>query len=184
MVAVQATTSTLTADHFATDVAPRWGDLDAQGHVNNSLVADYLQEARADFLMNGPNRHLLGGGVVVVAHQLEYQRPVEFTGAPVRVELWPVKVGAARFELAYRATHEGHDVFRARTVLCPFANSPAMFRPSPSLPGTSYPAMPTSPQTSAALGTSRTLGSRRASENATRVGGCACTIPLRSGRAR
>ncbi len=46
MVAVQATTSTLTADHFATDVAPRWGDLDAQGHVNNSLVADYLQEAR------------------------------------------------------------------------------------------------------------------------------------------
>ncbi|GAA1375267.1 acyl-CoA thioesterase [Luteococcus sanguinis] len=120
MVAAQATMSRVTADHFATDVAPRWGDLDAQGHVNNSLVADYLQEARADFLMNGPNRHLLGGGVVVVAHQLEYLRPVEFTGAPVRVELWPVKVGAARFELAYRATHEGHDVFRARTVLCPF----------------------------------------------------------------
>lgn len=105
---------------FVAEVGPRWGDLDAQGHVNNSLVADYLQEARADFLMDGPNRHLLGGGVVVVGHQLEYQRPVEFTGAPVLVDLRVVKVGAARFEIAYQATHEGHEVFCARTVLCPF----------------------------------------------------------------
>lgn len=108
------------AGAFTAQVVPRWGDLDAQGHVNNALVADYLQEARADFLMAGPNRHLLGGGVVVVAHQLEYLSPIEFTGTPVEVSLWPVKVGAARFELAYLARHEGREVFRARTVLCPF----------------------------------------------------------------
>lgn len=28
------------------DVPIRWTDLDLQGHVNNTLVAEYLQEAR------------------------------------------------------------------------------------------------------------------------------------------
>ena len=31
----------------------RWGDLDAQGHVNNAVVVDYLQEARVAFLLSG-----------------------------------------------------------------------------------------------------------------------------------
>ena len=32
----------------------RWGDMDAQGHVNNAAYLDYLQEARVDFLLSGP----------------------------------------------------------------------------------------------------------------------------------
>ena len=32
---------------FTTPVQLRWTDLDAQGHVNNVTVADYMQQARA-----------------------------------------------------------------------------------------------------------------------------------------
>ena len=32
----------------------RWGDMDAQGHVNNAAYLDYLQEARVHFLLTGP----------------------------------------------------------------------------------------------------------------------------------
>ncbi len=32
----------------------RWGDMDAQGHLNNAAFVDYLQEARVDYLLGGP----------------------------------------------------------------------------------------------------------------------------------
>ena len=38
----------------------RWGDLDAQGHVNNAVYLDHLQDARVAFLhagRTGPGRH-------------------------------------------------------------------------------------------------------------------------------
>ena len=57
---------------FLARVPIRWVDLDAQGHVNNALVADYLQEARVAFLLSGSNAHLLGTSTVVVAHQVEF----------------------------------------------------------------------------------------------------------------
>ena len=49
----------------------RWGDLDAQGHVNNGFYVDYLQEARVHFLLTGPPeaRDLLDSGVLVVSHR-------------------------------------------------------------------------------------------------------------------
>ncbi|MFC6358529.1 thioesterase family protein [Luteococcus peritonei] len=94
--------------------------MDAQAHVNNGTYVDYLQEARADFLLHGPNRHLLGGGVVVVGHSVDFLRPVVFSAEPLRVELQVTEVGASRFRLAYELFHEGEPVGRARTTLCPF----------------------------------------------------------------
>ena len=60
----------------------RWGDMDAQGHVNNAAYVDYLQEARVDFLLSGsPVLHeMLNTGVVVLSHQVEYLRPIRALG--------------------------------------------------------------------------------------------------------
>lgn len=105
----------------------RWSDLDAQRHVNNATVVDYLQEARVAFLKSDPNSTMLDSGVVVVAHQVEYRRAIEYQAAPVVIELWVSKLGASRFELAYRLSQGDHEVAVARTVLCPFdfaANRP------------------------------------------------------------
>ena len=67
----------------------RWGDLDAQGHVNNGFYVDYLQEARVHFLLTGPPeaRDLLDSGVLVVSHAVEYLRPVGAVDA-VTIRLW------------------------------------------------------------------------------------------------
>ena len=46
----------------------RWVDLDAQGHANNAAIVDYLQEARVDFLLTGPNAHLLPVPNVIEMH--------------------------------------------------------------------------------------------------------------------
>ncbi|HMR48306.1 MAG TPA: thioesterase family protein [Arachnia sp.] len=98
----------------------RWSDLDAQGHVNNALLIDYLQEARVAFLATNPASTLLGDGLVVVGHRVAYRRPVGYSGDGVEIELGTVKVGGARYELGYRLSQNGERVADARTVLCPF----------------------------------------------------------------
>ncbi len=105
---------------FTSLVDLRWVDLDAQGHVNNALVADYLQEARVQWLQSGANVHLLGESTMVVSHQLEYLGPIGFSTDPVRIEVVVGPVGAARFQLAYTLTQGGRECARGRSVLCLF----------------------------------------------------------------
>ena len=53
----------------------RWGDLDAQGHVNNALLVEYIQEARCWEMLEGPNAHLVNHGLIVVRNHVLYKRP-------------------------------------------------------------------------------------------------------------
>ena len=111
----------------------RWVDLDAQGHANNAAIVDYLQEARVDFLLTGPNAHLLGDGIIVVGHQVEYLGPIFFTPEPLDVELVLGDVGAARFTVGYVVRQGSAVVARARTVLANYdfsAGRPARFSES------------------------------------------------------
>jgi len=106
--------------NFRIPVAIRWVDLDAQGHVNNAAVVDYLQEARVSFLLGGPNAHLLGNGVIVVGHSVEYLAPITYSEDPLDVNLRLGEVGASRFALGYTIHQAGKRVARARTGLCLF----------------------------------------------------------------
>ncbi len=101
-----------------TRIPQRWVDLDAQGHVNNALVADYLQEARVDWLLSGANAHLLGSATMVVSHQVEYLGPLGFGVSPVEVALEVGNVGAARFALGYSVRQDGRELARAHSTLC------------------------------------------------------------------
>ncbi len=100
----------------------RWGDLDAQGHVNNAAYLDYLQEARVDWLLAGPPEmgHLLQAGVLVVSHQVEYLAPVSYGPEPLLIELWADTVGASRFTIAYDVWDGDVLAARARTGATPF----------------------------------------------------------------
>ncbi|MCW2811848.1 MAG: hypothetical protein JWP61_2306 [Friedmanniella sp.] len=100
----------------------RWGDMDAQGHVNNAAYLDYLQEARVDFLLSGPEplQRLLSTGVLVVSHQVEYLQPVVVGEEPLRVELWVDAVGGSRFVVGYNLFDGAALVARARTAAAPY----------------------------------------------------------------
>ena len=105
---------------FPGRIQPRFTDLDPQGHVNNVVVVDYLQQARAQFLLSGPAAGLLDSGCLVVGHQVEYLAPIGWSAEPVAVELHVDRLGAARFVIAYRIRQRGRICVRARTTLCPF----------------------------------------------------------------
>jgi acyl-CoA thioester hydrolase len=104
------------------DCRLRWGDMDAQGHLNNASYLDYLQEARVDFLLSGPSvlRDLLTTGVLVVSHQVEYLRPVEYSMDPLHIRLWVDALGGSRFAIGYDVFAAGELAARARTGAVPF----------------------------------------------------------------
>ncbi len=101
----------------------RWGDMDAQGHVNNAAYLDYLQDARVDFLVDASTGlgALLDTGVLVVNHQVEYVAPVQFRGEPVTVDLWVDALGASRFVVGYELSDaDDRLALRARTGAVPY----------------------------------------------------------------
>lgn len=103
------------------DCAVRFDDLDSYGHVNNVMIAEYLQQARIDFNL----RHLAGRRdgheQSVVAHQwIDYLRPIPFRTDPVLVEMRVTRVGTSSFDLAYRI-RDGDELFaRAATAMVCF----------------------------------------------------------------
>lgn len=106
----------------------RWADLDVLGHVNNVTYVDYLQEARVDMfsLHRRPSpQDGLGVGIVVVQHDIDFRRPLEFRHEPIRIETWVTKIRAASFTLAYEIVDlldsgERVTYTKASTLLTPF----------------------------------------------------------------
>ncbi len=99
------------------EVPLRWGDLDAQGHVNNARYLDYLQDARADFLYALNIEHLLQEGFTVVANQIEYRAPVFFSETPLAAEITVADLSDESVTLAYQLFQEEREVAVARTQL-------------------------------------------------------------------
>ena len=100
----------------------RWGDLDAQQHVNNAVYLDHLQDSRVAFLYSAGAEvaRMLDTGILVVAHQVEYLAPVGFRGQALAVDLWVDQLGGSRFVIGYEV-HDGDTLCaRARTVATPY----------------------------------------------------------------
>lgn len=100
----------------------RWGDLDAQGHLNNAVYLDHLQDARVAFLHAGAPglADMLRTGVLVVAHQVEYLAPVGHGPDPLVVSTWIDALGASRFVVGYEVFDGDTLAARARTTLVPY----------------------------------------------------------------
>lgn len=95
-------------------IEPRWTDLDAQGHVNNSVYLVYAEEARGRLM-----RSVLGDTwhkVVVVHNSIDYHHPVEITDT-VEVTSALEKIGSSSMtSISVIATAEGQRCATVRTV--------------------------------------------------------------------
>ena len=90
----------------------RWADMDLQGHVNNVIYVDYLQEARVDMLRVHAKRAQreatgeLAEALVVVRHEVHYRAPLTYRFQPVSIECWVTDIRAASFTMAYEVFHD------------------------------------------------------------------------------
>lgn len=99
--------------------------MDAFGHVNNARYLTLFEEARTELIARAANTEGLSGlmsGVVVVRHEIDYLRPIDYQPDPVRIDTWLDEVRHVRFKVGYEMfDHDGGEVVaRATTLLAPY----------------------------------------------------------------
>ena len=83
-------------------VEPRWRDLDAFNHVNNSKYLSYLEEARLRWMLSVPGMGMDENvAPVVAASNLSYRRPIGWPGDIV-VELFVERIGGSSLTIGHR----------------------------------------------------------------------------------
>ena len=76
----------------------RWGDMDAMGHINNTLYFRYMEICRLDWIIKaGVSTDRAGQGPVIVNAFCNFLRQLEFPGQ-VRATLFVAEPGRSSFE--------------------------------------------------------------------------------------
>ena len=86
----------------------RWGDMDAQGHVNNTVYFRYMERARIEWLdavrqRSGP---FPGQGQVIVNASCTFIEPLEYPGT-VEVRMFLEAPGRSSIESCYELWKDG-----------------------------------------------------------------------------
>jgi acyl-CoA thioester hydrolase len=85
-----------------TTIPVRWGDMDAQGHVNNTVYFRYMEQARIEWLERVGQRVGQGPGMgsVIVNASCTFIEPIEYPGT-VEVRMFIGSPGRSSFETQY-----------------------------------------------------------------------------------
>ena len=76
----------------------RWGDMDAMGHVNNTIYFRYMEIVRLDWLRSiGVKLDPTAEGLVIINAFCTFHRQFEFPG-DVQVKMYVSDVGRSSFE--------------------------------------------------------------------------------------
>jgi acyl-CoA thioester hydrolase len=76
----------------------RWGDMDAMGHVNNTLYFRYMEVVRLDWIYRvGGRTDLNGQGPIIVNAFCNFLRQLTFPG-DARVTMYVASPGRSSFE--------------------------------------------------------------------------------------
>ncbi|HET8747933.1 MAG TPA: thioesterase family protein [Ramlibacter sp.] len=79
-------------------MAIRWGDMDAMGHVNNTLYFRYLEVARIDWFQRiGCNVNPQGEGPLIVNAFCNFYKQLEYPG-DITVKMYASDPGRSSFE--------------------------------------------------------------------------------------
>ena len=83
---------------FEVTVPLRWGDMDAMGHINNTLYFRYMEIARLEWIFKvGASTDLQGEGTVIVNAFCNFLRQLAYPG-DARVTLFVAEPGRSSFE--------------------------------------------------------------------------------------
>ncbi|MER7014511.1 thioesterase family protein [Saccharopolyspora sp. NPDC000359] len=107
---------------FVAEVALRWSDMDAFGHVNHARTITLLEEARAELLFTEAERQGLLGmaeGMVVARVVIDYHSPLVYASKSLQVQMSVRELKAASFIVDYTA-YAQEAVATAETLMVPY----------------------------------------------------------------
>ncbi|CAM00649.1 acyl-CoA thioester hydrolase [Saccharopolyspora erythraea NRRL 2338] len=109
---------------FVAEVALRWSDMDAFGHVNHARTVTLLEEARAELLFAEAGRQGLLGmaeGMVVARVTIDYHTPLVYSAGSLQVRMSVRELKAASFLVDYAAyAHDSVLAASAETLMVPY----------------------------------------------------------------
>jgi acyl-CoA thioester hydrolase len=86
---------------FAHKMTIRWGDMDALGHVNNSVYLVYFEQARQEWLLNCNLQLPEHEASVIMKSQVHYIKPIIYP-QQITVEVHMLEVGRTSFRIGHR----------------------------------------------------------------------------------
>ena len=110
------------------EIAIRWTDLDAYGHVNNSVFFDFMTEARAELLKDLLNMKDLCQ--FVTAHvECDYKAPYHYPDTLI-LKQYCEQIGSVKFNLKYEFYSKSNPgVLHAESEALMVAYSPVTKKP-------------------------------------------------------
>ena len=102
------------------EVAKRFKDLDPYDHVSNSVVIDYIMEARVRVYRQWALSDRSVIGQVVARQEIDYRRPIEFDLEPLVVRSWVSHVGDSSFTMDFQVVDHGVLAADAKSVMVCF----------------------------------------------------------------
>ena len=104
---------------YTTELDVRFRDLDAMGHVNNTVYATYLEQARADYYADVIDVSLSAVDTVLASLSTAYQRPVT-AKETVTVAFGVGDLGDSSILMEYEVRTENGAAATAETVQIAF----------------------------------------------------------------
>jgi acyl-CoA thioester hydrolase len=99
--------------NFSHRLEVRYGDIDAQGHLNNAKFITFMEHARFKYVEQvglwRPAEGYENLGQVVASVSCDYKRPVKL-GQVVEVAVRVARLGNKSIEMEYRLTVDGVEV--------------------------------------------------------------------------
>lgn len=90
-----------TQPFFSCDIPVRWGDMDAYGHVNNTLYFRYFEEARFQWMLDKGIPLKSDTHPVVVTIGCTFLRPI-FHPETLRIDVFISEPGRSSFMVKYK----------------------------------------------------------------------------------
>lgn len=95
---------------ISVEIPVAWGEMDALGHVNNTVYLRWFETARIGYfhaLGIATTMHQAGEGPILARQAIDYRRPVVFPDA-VAVETTVTGIGRTSFVMAFRIRSQTH----------------------------------------------------------------------------
>ncbi len=111
----------MTDFRFFQPIEIRYGDIDAQRHVNNARYFTFLESARAMYLQHlglWDGRDFDKIGIILVETSCTFKEPISF-GQRIKVGVRTIRLGTKSIEMAhsYQDADSGQEMAAARSVI-------------------------------------------------------------------
>lgn len=90
------------------EIPVAWGDMDAFGHVNNTVYFRYFESARIAYFEQLDLAHNRGAGPILASTRCDFKLPLTYPDTVV-ASTGITRVGTSSFTMAYRVLSRRHD---------------------------------------------------------------------------